>query len=528
MIGTPRIPEVLHLYWDGSPMSYLQYLTVKSFLKHNQSWRIKLHIPSKRYERHTWQSFEQKDPYRGKNYFDRVLDLDVDIRSVDMEEMGFSNDIPEVVKSDYWRYRVLSDEGGYWCDFDVLFFKAINSIYDNKQPFTVLGNPQDVDTLLCPVIQNDNLKYYTIGFLASSPGNPFFADLAELCHTHLDLNNYQSIGVNMLKKVFPKTDDIKLKYQDDINLLVLPHHVYLPLEYFQTDIIFEDGAGHHFPNYTVGIHWFNGHPNAKKFQNAMGNPAESFSKKGKIFEYLKPYLKPVRMNDTYLTRGKKSPYHADVFTRIYESNLWRDNENKSGSVSTLSSTEKLREKLQQILSDFGISSIGDLACGDFNWMCHMDLTGVKYTGIDVVEAMISANNEKHANENTSFATADLISDPIDQYDLVVLRDVLVHLTMEDAYCILQNILDSGSRYLLTTSFTGDRDNIDLKYSGEKWRTVSLNKNPFNFPEPLWVINEGCAEGDGQYTDKSMLLFEISKLKGSLEKFEISPLWFSQS
>ena len=527
MIVAPQIPRVLHLYWDGASMSFLQYLTVKSFMVHHPGWCVKLYMPAIRYANHTWASFEQKDPYTGKDYLDWIFDLDIEISSVDFDDWGFNNDIPEVVKSDFLRYKILGEEGGYWCDFDVLFFNSIESMYSAVEALHIGGDSQNVDTILCPVIKGSRLQYYTIGFLASSPENPFFIHLANACSQHLDVNKYQSIGVNMIKELYPDVNDILSKYHGAINFAVLPHQVYLPLEYNQTDIIFEDGSDYDFPNYTIGVHWFNGHPNAKKFQNKLGDPARSIPVSGAIYRFLQPYLEPVKVNKDMISPGISSSI-VERLTQTFEDNLWGDPESKSGAGSSLSSTERVRGELQELLKDFDLRSIGDLGCGDFNWMQHIDFSNRRYTGVDVVESMISSNVEKYASENISFERADLIHSEIGKYDLIILRDVLVHLTMEDIFYVLKNIIESESRYLLATSFTNDRKNIDLKSSAEHWRTLSLHKYPFNFPEPLHIINEDCQEGNGLFQDKSLVLWKISDLKSAIDQFEVSPLWMSSS
>lgn len=528
MIAAPQIPRVLHIYWDGAPMSFLQYLTVKSFMVHNPGWCVKLYMPAIRYANHTWESFEQKDPYTGKDYLDWIFDLEIEISAVDFDDWGFSNNIPEVVKSDFLRYKILGEEGGYWCDFDVLFFRSMESMYSALDSSYVEGDSQHVDTILCPVIKESRLQYYTIGFLASSPENPFFRDLANACSQHLDVKKYQSIGVNMIKELFPDTSDIITKYHGAINLAVLPHQVYLPLEYTQTDIIFEDGSDYEFPNYTIGVHWFNGHPNAKRFQNKLGDPARSIPSSGAIYRLLQPYLEPVKVSQDRTLPGNSSSKVEEMFTKTFEYNLWGDPESKSGEGSSLSSTEKVRGELQKLLRVFDVHSIVDLGCGDFNWMQHLDFSNKKYIGFDVVESMISYNVEKYSSENISFERADLIHNKIGKYDLVILRDVLVHLTMEDIFYVLKNILESESEYLLTTSFTNDRKNIDLKSSAEQWRTLSLHRYPFNFPKPIRIINEDCQEGNGLYQDKSLVLWKISDLKSAIDQFEVSPLWMSSS
>jgi hypothetical protein len=36
--------------------------------------------------------------------------------------------------------------------------------------------------------------------------------------------------------------------------------------------------------------------------------------------------------------------------------------------------------------------------------------------------------------------------------------------------------------------------------------------PFYFPEPLLIVNEGCTEEAGQYTDKSLGLWLLSDIE----------------
>src|ERR1700758_3448541 len=75
----------------------------------------------------------------------------------------------------------------------------------------------------------------------------------------------------------------------------------------------------------------------------------------------------------------------DKFTKIYKNNYWLSSESVSGSGSTLKYTRNLREQLPLIVADFGIKSIFDGPCGDFNWMQHvLPNLKVDYVGGDIV------------------------------------------------------------------------------------------------------------------------------------------------
>jgi hypothetical protein len=104
---------------------------------------------------------------------------------------------------------------------------------------------------------------------------------------------------------------------------------------------------------------------------------------------------------------------------------------------------------------------------------------------------------------------NLIKDPLPKSDLIIVRDCLVHLSNKDVINAIKNIKSSGSKYLLTTTFTNLSLNSDI-LTGE-WRPLNLLCAPFNLSNPLLVINENCTEGNGEYSDKSMALWEIESL-----------------
>ena len=63
-----------------------------------------------------------------------------------------------------------------------------------------------------------------------------------------------------------------------------------------------------------------------------------------------------------------------VFDKIYEKNTWGSEESRSGPGSTEKQTRRIREALPTILNNFGIKSMLDLPCGDWNWMKDVDLS----------------------------------------------------------------------------------------------------------------------------------------------------------
>lgn len=194
-----------------------------------------------------------------------------------------------------------------------------------------------------------------------------------------------------------------------------------------------------------------------------------------------------------------------IFTDYYNKNAWGDKESKSGTGSNLLQTQTIMQELPKIFKKYKIKSILDIPCGDFYWMQRVDLAGINYIGADIVDDIIKSCSEQFPFE---FKVMDIINSKLPKVDMIICRDCLVHLPYSEIKKALQNIKKSGSRYLLTTSFT-EHDNTDIPIG--HWRPLNLQGEPFNLCEPILVVNENCTENEGIYNDKSMCLFEIKNI-----------------
>ncbi|EMD25638.1 class I SAM-dependent methyltransferase [Amycolatopsis azurea] len=199
----------------------------------------------------------------------------------------------------------------------------------------------------------------------------------------------------------------------------------------------------------------------------------------------------------------------DRFTYIFRSRLW-ESSSVSGPGSESVQTRELREQLPVLLERFGVRTLLDLPCGDFGWLSEVELDLDRYIGADIVTDLVEANAARFRDDPVrEFRSLDLTGDPLPAADLVLCRDCLVHLSFADIERALRNLRRSGSRYLLTTTFTELGTNDDI-VTGD-WRPLNLCREPFGFPEPLAVLVEGCTEEGGAYADKSLGLWEIATI-----------------
>ena len=93
------------------------------------------------------------------------------------------------------------------------------------------------------------------------------------------------------------------------------------------------------------------------------------------------------------------------------------------------------------------------------------------------------------------------------------RDCLVHLSFESAKRVLRNFANSDIPFLLTTTFF-NHSNSDFP-DGTNWYPINLTLQPFNLPQPAILINEGCTEGNGEFSDKSLGLWVRESLIGKV-------------
>lgn len=194
----------------------------------------------------------------------------------------------------------------------------------------------------------------------------------------------------------------------------------------------------------------------------------------------------------------------EKFTEIYENNLWCSPESVSGGGSEMQNTKVIRRELPVLIQKFGITSILDIPCGDWNWMKDVDLCGASYIGADIVDPLIGLNKANYTN--TDFRVLDLINDVLPKVDLIFVRDCLGHLSNDNVSLALRNCQESGSKYLLATSFTKWDMNPDIENGG--WKCINLMIPPFQL-NPIYLINEDCQEGYPHYNDKCMILFQLN-------------------
>jgi hypothetical protein len=201
------------------------------------------------------------------------------------------------------------------------------------------------------------------------------------------------------------------------------------------------------------------------------------------------------------------------FTEVFLKNAFGGDTSLSGRGSDLDQTRRIQEELPKLLHNYNVTSLIDLPCGDQNWISKVSLGNVNYIGADIVTELILENNRSYGSRTRTYIDLDITREIPPRADLILCRDLLVHLNTQQIYKALSNMKRSGSNLILTTTFTYNRkyQNLPIVTKAVGWRPINLQAAPFNFPKPLQVINEECTEGGGLFLDKSLALWKLSDL-----------------
>jgi len=242
------ITKLAHFYWGGNqPLSYLRFLTVKSFLRMNPDWRVNVWTPKITSTKQPWGSGEQGSVYSGFDYSDLLY-----LQEVDFEALGIPDSTPEVHKSDLIRWYLLGTIGGLWSDMDVL--------YTNPVSQNTMENFPDIGLCHYPATADRNKLFHAIGFLTSGGvwGKAFFYSLFEYGLSRLPQREYQAFGAPLLRKFLTRWKGITPEYMD--YRLVYPYRYHRDvIKYFtKTELPVEPGG--------IGYHWFAGNPECSKHE----------------------------------------------------------------------------------------------------------------------------------------------------------------------------------------------------------------------------------------------------------------------
>jgi hypothetical protein len=174
-----------------------------------------------------------------------------------------------------------------------------------------------------------------------------------------------------------------------------------------------------------------------------------------------------------------------TFEHIMIADRWGGGESRSGPGSTLNYTYNLRHELASFIPAFGIKTLFDAPCGDFNWMKETPFPeGVQYIGGEIVASLVRSNNETHANASRRFVEFDITKDEFPDCDLWFCRDCLFHLPFDLIFRDLRGFCDSNAKLLMMTNHLNTSGFTNLDVPSGEFRLLDFFSEPFNLPREV--------------------------------------------
>jgi hypothetical protein len=131
-------------------------------------------------------------------------------------------------------------------------------------------------------------------------------------------------------------------------------------------------------------------------------------------------------------------------TKVMADRMWKTSRNwvgPDGSGSLPRRSGPAAKALKESIEVTGAKSVLDAGCGSCAWQLKAIPDGVSYQGVDV---------RKFDNWPEQCSVMNILDGPLPKADLVIVRDVLIHLTDEEIMNVLERARECA-RYLLVTT-----------------------------------------------------------------------------
>ena len=194
----------------------------------------------------------------------------------------------------------------------------------------------------------------------------------------------------------------------------------------------------------------------------------------------------------------------DIFTKIYETNEWGNDNNLEYKGSSGDGSEEYYNInsyvpfLKKFIIENNIKNIVDLGCGNFKCgkLIYDDLD-IKYSGYDTYKKLIDYNSKKYLNSKYSFIHLDFCNnmESIVNADICILKDVIQHWSLKNIYKFLDYLTETKKfKYILIcncSNQTSDEKTDNIVDGG--WRQLSCDYLPLKKYNPVKLYNYNTKE-----------------------------------
>jgi SAM-dependent methyltransferase len=199
-----------------------------------------------------------------------------------------------------------------------------------------------------------------------------------------------------------------------------------------------------------------------------------------------------------LTHVPESEARRRTFQDVYERNLWGSDGNSeffsgmgSRGEAALVYVRQMADLFQRHSRELGRPlTVVDLGCGDFQVGRALleAVPDMEYVGCDIVPELVAHNNALYATDKVRFCQLDLVSDPLPEGDVCLVRQVFQHLPNSDIQAFFRRAdyqwiyLTEGHPAFRTGTVNPDKPaghEIRFDWRTGRGRGVELDRPPFN-------------------------------------------------
>jgi len=262
------IDRTMNFFWEGGAMSWMRFMTLKSFCYYNPGWKVVLWRSDGSTYSEKWDTREKQDffTYEGPDYSTEINILPVEQKVVSIDEVSdlVYKSLTPVHQSDLFRWWLLRTQSGWYADMDILWTAPMVDCHRSMAICQTRG-------------------HMAIGLLGSDGDNRFYSDVFQLALVRVSNEDYQSAGTrtihelltgikgqNKINHVFSL---IRLRYGGDV-VEDLPEETVYPWYYPEMAQVFV--ARLNVPVNTVGIHWYGGTDLAQEYTTLLRGPSSHY------------------------------------------------------------------------------------------------------------------------------------------------------------------------------------------------------------------------------------------------------------
>jgi len=243
------IPLKFGLFWSGSAMSYMRFLTFVSLRKFHPDAEIELYLSKTSDNSLSWVN-EKQDFQRSnssKCYLDELKDLNVKVIEKDL----FPTYAPNY-QSDFFRWWWLYHNGGFYLDTDQIILRDFRQLPDADFIYSMYRAKS------CGI-------YAPVGVIGAEKGSPIVKQIMDEMGALYNPLDYNSLGPFMFRDLFLKHRD---KWESENSMFNAPPNLFYPIaESYMVDKLYDSKI--HLTQEPFSVHWFGGHPKSQEFNETF-------------------------------------------------------------------------------------------------------------------------------------------------------------------------------------------------------------------------------------------------------------------